>query len=88
MGKILAKQVEGGVDLNSEQIIGGKKTFSAPIICQNKQVSHATINEDGFVYWVQNVEVLEQHGNFRMGVVDGQLSMQQFFEGQWINTTT
>jgi hypothetical protein len=88
MGKILAKQVEGGVDLNSEQIIAGRKTFSAPIICQNKQASHATVNEDGFVYWVQDVEVLEQQGNFRMGVVDGRLSMQHFHEGQWINTTT
>jgi len=84
MGKILSKQIKGAVDLNSNQIIGGKKTFSAPIICLNQESSHHIVQANGFIFWVQNPEKLEEEGNYRLGIVEGQLSIQHFSENQWI----
>ncbi len=84
MSKILAKQVEGGVDINSEQIIEGKKTFSAPIICKNKESSHHIVNVNGFIYWVTNPEILDQNGNYRLGVVNSKLSIQYYSDKNWI----
>ena len=84
MGKILAKQITGAVDLDSDQIIEGKKTFSAPIICQKKDSSHHMVNVSGFVYWVIDPEILEQEGNFRLGVENSQLSIQHYAGGRWV----
>jgi hypothetical protein len=85
MGKILSKQISGAVDLNSDQIIEGKKTFSAPIICQKKESSHFMVSVNGFIYWVTDPNRLNQQGNFRMGVVDSSLSYQKYIDGKWLN---
>jgi len=84
MGKILAKQITGAVDLDSDQIIEGKKTFSAPIICQKKESSHHMVNVNGFIYWVTDTEKLDLEGNFRLGVVSSQLSIQHYAGGKWV----
>ncbi len=84
MGKILAKQVYGSVDLNSDQVIEGTKTFSAPIICQKKESTHHMVNVDGFIYWVIDPKVLDQNGNFRLGVVNAKLSIQFYSDRTWI----
>jgi len=84
MGKILAKQIEGSVDLISDQTIEGKKTFSAPIVCQKKSSSHHMINVDGFTYWVQDTDNLMEDGNFRIGVEDAQIKIQHCDGENWI----
>ncbi len=84
MNKILAKQVEGGVDINSDQIIEGTKTFSAPIICDKNESSHHMVNVNGFIYWVNNPDKLDENGNFRLGVVNSQLSIQHYSDKNWI----
>ncbi len=84
MGKILAKQITGAVDLDSDQIIEGKKTFSAPIICQKHESSHHMVNVNGFIYWAIDPEILEQDGNFRFGVVNSQLSIQHYAGDKWV----
>lgn len=84
MGKILAKQIEGSVDLNSDQTIEGTKTFSAPIVCQKQASSHHMINADGFTYWVQDPENLNEDGNFRIGVEDAQIKIQHCDGVSWI----
>jgi len=84
MGKILAKQVVGSLDITSEQVIEGKKTFSAPVVFQNKESSHSMINQNGFIYWVIDQKVLEQEGNYRMGIINSNLKTQKFSKGRWI----
>jgi len=84
MGKILAKQVVGSLDTTSEQVVEGKKTFSAPVVFQKKESSHSMINQDGFIYWVKDTKKIEQEGNFRMGVINSNLKTQKFSRGRWV----
>ena len=85
MGKILAKQVVGSLDLTSEQVVEGKKTFSAPVVFQKKESTHSMINHDGFIYWAKDANKLEQEGNYRVGLADFVLQMQYFKNGNWEN---
>ncbi len=86
MGKILAKQVVGSLDTTSEQVVEGKKTFSAPVVFQKKKSTHSVINQDGFIYWVKDQKVIEQEGNYRIGVVNSALQTQYFLNGNWENS--
>ena len=86
MGKILAKQVVGSLDITSEQVVEGKKTFSAPVIFQKKKSTHSMINYDGFIYWVKDPKKLEQNGNYRIGIVNSVMQTQYFLNGNWRNS--
>lgn len=86
MGKILAKQVIGSLDTTSEQVVEGKKTFSAPVVFQKKKSTHSMINSDGFIYWVLDQKELDKEGNYRIGIVNSVLQTQYFLNGNWINT--
>ena len=81
MGKILAKQIVNVVDLDSDQIIVCEKKFSAPIICLKKDAVHDIVNYNGFIYWVIDSNILDQEGNFRLGVEDMKLTFQEFSGG-------
>ena len=86
MGKILAKQVVGSLDITSEQVVEGKKTFSAPVVFQKKESTHSMINHDGFIYWVKDLKKLEQDGNYRIGIVNSVMQTQYFLNGNWGNS--
>ena len=85
MGKILAKQVVGSLDITSEQVVEGKKTFSAPVVFQKKESTHSMINHDGFIYWAKDPKKINQEGNFRMGIINSNLKSQKYSRGRWVN---
>jgi hypothetical protein len=83
MNKILSKQVENIVDLDSQQDITGRKTFQSNTTFSRGSKSHHMIASEGFIYWVSNVSILDEDGNYRMGIIDNNLVSQQYFEGIW-----
>ena len=82
MDKISAKQIEGVVDTTSAQVIEGVKSFSDPLHILNRQDrSIMGMRIDGlFIYWLSDLEQLDQVGNIRMGFNPrtGRFSLQEF----------
>ena len=83
MDTIQAKQVNGAVDKTAVQDITGEKTFKAKLVIDKKRESHHMVMYQGFVYWAAESAQLEEEGNYRMGIIDGFLTTQQFIEGTW-----
>jgi hypothetical protein len=87
MDKISAKQVEGVVDVSSQQSIEGEKTFLNPIsIVKNDGRDYSVMCMDGlFLYWLVSPGVLEADGNKRIGInpISGRFGAQEFMDGTW-----
>ncbi len=83
MDKILAKQVENVLDTDSHQQITGRKSFMTDTTFDRGANPYHMVLSSGFVYWVADAATLDFDGNYRMGISDGNLVTQQYFEGAW-----
>jgi hypothetical protein len=81
--KIQAKQVEGVVDTTTQQDINARKIFKAPQVFDKLSATFHIVPFQGFIYWVQNRDVLNQIGNFRIGVDKGEFVHQEYLDGIW-----
>jgi hypothetical protein len=80
MDRLKAKQIEDAMDTVSTQVVSGEKRFAAPQAFLGSQW-HIVI-ADGYIYWVQNPEILDDFGNQRLLIENGQLIIETF-QGQW-----
>lgn len=89
MDKISAKQVEGVVDVSSQQSIEGEKTFLNPIsVTKIDRGNSYTMCMDGlFLYWLVSPGVFETDGNKRIGFNpdNGEFKPQEYMNGNWYN---
>ena len=83
MDTISAKQVKGAVDQSSNQIIAGQKTFAEQLVIDKQRGTHDVVISQGFIYWTEDPANLDEDGNTRMGMVDGNLATQYYEEGKW-----
>ena len=83
MNKILAKQVMGMVDSSSDQEVDGKKTFNKDVVFDKGTNNFDIVIHEGFIYWVQDRNQLNQEGNMRMGVFQGMLMSQTYMFNEW-----
>ena len=89
MGKIESKQVNGVVDNLSDQLVHGHKTFAHAVSFSkgHQQTTDFMIHiRDGFIYWVSDVENLEEDGNHRLGFINGNFELQCYSGGNWERT--
>lgn len=80
MDRIKAKQITGCLDTASAQVVSGVKQFSAPQVFLGQPQS--VVVSGGYIYWVADPNVLDDIGNSRLSMENGQLILE-FFEGQW-----
>jgi hypothetical protein len=87
MEKIAAKQVEGVVDLNSTQVVAGRKQFDGGVGSSQGQTGHYPVIVAGFLYWVLDPNGAVQEGDFRLGVSPstGMVALQKLTAGIWGN---
>ncbi len=83
MTKILAKQISNVLDVDSNQTVTGRKTFENTVNFKKNASAYHLVIEDGFVYWLATLGLLEEEGNHRMGIVDSVWSTEKYFEGTW-----
>ena len=75
MDLIKAKQVEGAMDLNSNQSVSGAKSFTGG-------ASIMVCFQDA-IYWCQRENVLEELGNSRLRMSGGSLILESFNGTNW-----
>ena len=83
MDQIHAKQVIDVVDKSTDQQINGKKTFNNKTNFLNQGGSFHMVIDQGFIYWVTDVNNYNQDGNVRMGMIDGTIKLQMYAAGSW-----
>lgn len=83
MDRLKAKQIEDAMDTVSTQVVSGEKRYSAPQAFLGSQF-HIVIS-DGYVYWVQNPDILNEFGNNRLLIENGQLFIENY-QGEWTRT--
>ncbi|OYU95627.1 MAG: hypothetical protein CFE21_10835 [Bacteroidetes bacterium B1(2017)] len=87
METISAKQVEGAVDISTDQIIGGIKSFSSPVnFIPIDQSQFECMRMEGlYLYWTIDQTNLEHEGNFRFGPSQSLdcLTLQKRRNNQW-----
>jgi hypothetical protein len=83
MDQIHAKQVIDVVDKSTDQQINGKKTFSTKTNFLNQGSSFHMVIDQGFIYWVTDVNNYDQEGNARLGMIDGTIKLQSYSGGSW-----
>lgn len=84
MDKLPVKQVNGAVDLTTNQRIEASKSFLELVVSQ-EIVNGPFIKIDGnFIYWLKHADILEEIGNMRIGVSHGGFLMQSF-QDVWVN---
>ena len=86
MDTISAKQVNGAVDQSSNQKIAGQKTFTEQLVIERQRGTHHVVISEGFIYWTDDPANLDEDGNTRMGMVDGNLETQYYEGGKWRTT--
>jgi hypothetical protein len=89
MTKLQAKQIQGAVDNETDQIIGGEKTFNEGVNFLNdagSSVNYIRI-EDGWIYWTKSPAILNADGNMRIGrnPTTGAPLAQVNNGGTWVN---
>lgn len=82
MDRIKAKQIEGGLDQRSEQVVSGSKEFSAPQHFPGEGTCMTLYA--GHIYWCQNQGVLDEEGNTRIQALGGRLSVEVYDGRAWI----
>lgn len=82
MESIKVKQVEGAVDLSSDQTVDGSKSFQAPQYFTGGPRVMA-LSEDA-IYWCQTEGVLDEPDNSRLKMQNGQLVLEVYDGGNWI----
>lgn len=87
MEKIAAKQVDGVLDLNSEQVVPGRKQFDGGVGSSAGQTGHYPMIVAGFLYWVLSPNGEVQDGDFRLGVSPNtrMIALQILKGGLWEN---
>jgi hypothetical protein len=80
MDRLKAKQIENAMDTVSTQVVSGEKRYAAPQAFLGSQ-THIVI-ADGYVYWVQNPDNLNEFGNHRLLIENGQLIIETN-QGEW-----
>jgi len=83
MSKIAAKQIENVLDTNSNQEVLGIKTFKSQVVFDQIEEGYKMLIHEGFIYWVQDISAINFEGNYRIGVVEGIFSMQNYMDNQW-----
>lgn len=82
MDRIKVKQVEGALDVQSEQVVTGSKAFAAPQHFPGEGVCMSLFG--GYIYWCQTQGILDEPGNTRIRGLDGALIVE-FNDGErWI----
>ena len=82
MDKIKAKQIEGVVDLNSNQSISGVKSYSAPQHFVGGELTMVAYQDA--MYWCQNPNELNEPGNSRLRMQEGMLYLETFNGSDWV----
>jgi len=87
MEKIAAKQVEGVVDLNSDQVVPGRKQFDGGVGSSPGQTGHYPLLVGGFLYWVINPNGEVKEGDYRLGISPNSrmMALQILKGGLWEN---
>lgn len=81
MESIKVKQVEGAVDLSSDQTVDGSKSFQVPqYFTGGSQVM--ALWKDA-IYWCQTQGLLDEAGNSRLSMQNGQLILETFDGANW-----
>jgi len=86
MAKIKTKQIDGAVDLNSEQFIFAPKYFFSGLGTVAGTDTHSIYIRYGFIYWLQSIHgFVVTENDLRLGVspVTGLLVYQRFINGAW-----
>ena len=83
MDQIHAKQVIDVVDKSNDQQINVKKSFNNKTDFLNQGGLFHMVIDQGFIYWVTDVNNYNQDGNVRMGMVDGIIKLQSYSGGSW-----
>lgn len=81
MSRIKSKQVEGAVDTFSSQEVTGQKTFSSAQAFTGGVT--AVVISEGYIYWAMNPQNLDEDGNSRMRIENGQMQIE-VFQGGWM----
>ncbi len=81
MEAIHVKQVENAMDLKSKQQVSGSKEFTAAQYFVGSYQS--IVLHDGYMYWVQSINQLDQEGNSRLSMAGGYLTIEVYTEGAW-----
>lgn len=81
MNKLTAKQVEGVLDTTSNQEVTGQKTFSSAQAFTGRDQS--IVLAGGYMYWVSDPTVLNQHGNTRIQFINGQM-LVEVYDRNWM----
>ena len=68
MEKIAAKQIDGVVDLVTEQQVTARKQFNGGVGASNGTSTHYPILKGGYLYWVVSPGGFPQEGDYRLGV--------------------
>ncbi|MFN7832242.1 MAG: hypothetical protein ACK5Q2_09685, partial [Bacteroidota bacterium] len=68
MEKIPAKQIDGVVDLVTEQQVTARKQFDDGVGASNGTSTHYPILKGGYLYWVVSPGGNPQNGDYRLGV--------------------
>ena len=84
MDKIPVKQVDGAVDLTTEQRIECKKSFQDLVVAQDNNNGPFMRIDGSFIYWLQHENIFDEIGNKRVGVLNGNFVMESFND-VWAN---
>jgi hypothetical protein len=87
METISAKQVEGAVDVTSDQSIGGEKSFTSPAnFFPTDPGQFECLRIEGlYLYWLKDRSKFENDGNMRIGPSMSYScpTLQEFKDGSW-----
>ena len=84
MEKIAAKQIDGVVDLVTEQQVTARKQFNGGVGASNGTSTHYPILSGGYLYWVVSPGGFPQEGDYRLGVGgNGVLAFEIWQNSAW-----
>jgi hypothetical protein len=84
MEKIAAKQIDGVVDLVTEQQVTARKQFNGGVGASNGTSTHYPILSGGYLYWVVSPGGFPQEGDYRLGVGgNGALAFEIWQNSAW-----
>jgi hypothetical protein len=84
MEKIAAKQIDGVVDLVTEQQVTARKQFNGGVGASNGTSTHYPILSGGYLYWVVSPGGFPEEGDYRLGVgSNGALAFEIWQNSAW-----
>jgi hypothetical protein len=78
MDKLPVKQVDGAMDLATDQRTESTKSFKGIVVTQDSANGPFMHMDGTFIYWLKHENIFDEIGNVRIGMSNGNLVMESY----------